>query len=176
MHRQRGFTFLWLIFALAVVATALAAIAQPVSLAVRRDREAELMFRGQEIANALARYWAATPGGAKQLPNSLEELLDDRRGSRPLHHLRRLYVDPFTGLPDWVLVTTEEGRISGIHSRSDALALRVVDMPAMSDGTPRPVSMRVFSFTPILPASAASAVEAVRSSPQRNGSPTTPSP
>ena len=168
--RQRGFTFLWLIFVLAVVAAGLAAIAQPVSLAVRRDREAELAFRGNEIARALTSYWAATPGSAKQLPTSLADLLEDRRGPRPLHHLRRIYADPFTGLADWVLVTTDDGRISAVHSRSDAPMLRVAALPLPPDGTTPTVSARVFSFAPVLPASAAA------SSPGLIGSASAPSP
>jgi type II secretory pathway pseudopilin PulG len=160
MRGQRGFTFLWLIFLLAVVAAGLAAIAQPLQLAVQREREAELMFRGDQIARALTSYWAATPGSARQLPTTLDDLLDDRRGPRPLHHLRRLYADPFTGRADWVPVTTDDGRISGVHSRSDAPALRVVDLPRSPDGAPVPVSARVFSYSPASPASAASAVDA----------------
>jgi type II secretory pathway pseudopilin PulG len=177
MRRQRGFTFLWLIFVLAVVAAGLAAIAQPASLAARRDREAELMFRGNEIAHALASYSAATPGEAKQLPTSLGDLLEDRRGPRVLRHLRRLYADPFTGAPDWVLVTTEDGRISAVHSRSDTPALRTVDLPAATDGLPPPVSARVFAFSPPPAASAAASSPAARASaPAPFGVPSAPSP
>ena len=176
MINQRGFTFLWLLFVLAVVAAGLAAIAQPVSVSVRRDREAELLFRGNEFARALTSYWAATPGSDKQLPGALADLLDDRRGPHPLHHLRRIYADPFTGHADWVLVTTEDGRISGIHSRSDLAALRTADLPAAADGTPPTVSARVFSYTPVLPASAAASADAASSSPNRVGSPPTLSP
>ena len=80
------------------------------------------MFRGNEIAHAITSYWAAAPGSDKQLPATLDELLDDRRGARALHHLRRLYDDPFTGHADWALILTDDGRISGVHSRSDVAA------------------------------------------------------
>ena len=153
---ERGFTFLWLIFVLAVVAAGLAAIAQPIHLSVQREREAELMFRGGEIGRGLASYRAASPASVAQAPATLEELLDDRRGPRPLRHLRRLYADPFTGQPDWVLVTTEDGRIAGVHSRSDVVALRSVDLPAPTDGPPPRVSARLFNAAPPPAASAAS--------------------
>jgi len=169
-RRERGFTFLWLIFVLAVVAAGLAAIAQPINLAVRRDREAELMFRGKAISRALSSYWAATPGDAKQLPLTLDDLVDDRRGVRLAHHLRRIYADPFTGQADWVLVTTEDGRISAVHSRSNVPALRVVDLPSQKDGQPAPVSTRVFSFAPVSQASAASAPETAASTPAATAS------
>ncbi len=175
MQRQRGFTYLWLIFALAAIAAGLAAIAQPMSLAVRREREAELMFRGDEIAHAITSYWRATPGSDKQLPATLDDLLEDRRGPRIARHLRRIYQDPFTGRPDWVLVLTDDGRISGVHSRSDAPALRTVDLPRQADEAPA-VSARVFSYSPVPAASqAASSPDAPASSGRPYSAPTPPS-
>jgi type II secretory pathway pseudopilin PulG len=153
---QRGFTFLWLIFVLAVVAAGLAAIAQPIHLAVQREREAELMFRGGEMSRALGSYRAASPASAAAAPATLEELLDDRRGPRPQRHLRRLYADPFTGKPDWVLVQNDDGRITGVHSRADVIALRSVDLPTPLDGPPPRVSARLFSAAVAPAASAAS--------------------
>jgi type II secretory pathway pseudopilin PulG len=153
---QRGFTFLWLIFVLAVVAAGLAAIAQPIHLAVQREREAELMFRGGEMSRALASYRAASPASAAQAPTTLEELLDDRRGPRPVRHLRHLYADPFTGKPDWVLMTDDDGRIIGVHSRSDVIALRSVDLPTQPEGPQPRVSARLFSAAASAAASAAS--------------------
>ena len=153
--RQRGFTYLWLLFILAAGAAGLAAIGQRASTAVQRDREAELMFRGHEMARALAAYWSATPGDAKSLPTSLQDLLDDRRGTLPVRHLRRVYADPFTGQPDWLLVTTDDGKISGIRSRADVPALRSIDLPKPKPGARALVSDRVFMAT-LAPAAAAS--------------------
>ena len=145
--RQRGFTYLWLLFVLAAGAAGLAGLGQRASAAVQRDREAELIFRGHEIARALSAYRAATPGTAKMLPVSLHDLLDDRRGPRPLRHLRRVYLDPFTGKTDWVLITVDDGRISGVRSRAPAVAMRVADLPPAAPGQPRLVSDRVFTYS-----------------------------
>jgi len=142
--RQRGFTYLWLLFILAASAAGLAAIGQRASIAVQRDRETELMFRGHEIAHALAAYRSATPGAAKSLPTSLQELLEDRRGTLPVRHLRRVYADPFTGQPDWVLVMTDDDRVAGVHSRASVVALRSIDLPKPKPGTRALVSDRVF--------------------------------
>ena len=134
--------------ALAVGAAGLAALGERASTAVQREREAELMFRGQQITAAIAAYRAATSGADSHLPVALPvalaDLLEDRRSQRPVHHLRQLYADPFTGQPDWILLTTEDGRIAGVRSRSDALALRVIDLPAPEPGQPARVSDRVF--------------------------------
>lgn len=159
--RQRGFTYLWLLFVLAAGAAGLAGLGQRASTAVQRDREAELLFRGQEIARAIAAYRTATPGAAKVLPASWQDLLDDRRGPRSLHHLRRLYLDPFTGQPDWVLITAKDGRISGVHSRARVVALRVADLPLPAPGQQWLVRDRLFTDSgaaePSRSASAASA-------------------
>ena len=142
--RHRGFTYLWLLFALAAGAAGLAALGERASMAVQREREAESMFRGQQIAAAIGAYRAASPGNTQQLPAALKDLLEDRRSERPLRHLRQLYSDPFTGQPDWDLLTTEDGRIAGLHSRSSALALRVLDLPMPEPGQRARVSDRLF--------------------------------
>lgn len=159
LRRQRGFTYLWLLLGLALGAAALAAVGERSAQAVHREREAELEFRGREIARALAAYWAATPGAGK-LPPSLEVLVEDRRGLTPRHHLRRLYSDPFTGLPDWVLVKNADGGIEGVHSRSEAWALRIVDMAPSPTQRRLRESDRLFRYddsgaTPPAPSSSA---------------------
>ena len=141
---QSGFTYLWLLFALAAGAAGLAALGERASMGVQREREAELMFRGHQIASAIATYRAASPNGTQQLPAALKDLLEDRRTERPMHHLRQLYSDPFTGQPDWVLVTSGDGRIAGVRSRSDTLALRVIDLPVPEPGQRARVSDRLF--------------------------------
>lgn len=171
MPNERGFTYLWLMFLLAITATGLAAIAQPIQLAAHREREAELMFRGQEFAKAIESYRSATPGAVKQLPMDLADLLEDRRGTRVLHHLRRLYADPFTGVPDWVLVRTQDGRISGVHSRAEAKAMRVVGLSTPEDGTALRVSAFVFEVSVDAPATPASAPASVAAHDRNDLSP-----
>ena len=125
----------------------MAGLGQRASAAVQRDREAELIFRGHEIARALSAYRAATPGTIKMLPASLQDLVDDRRGPRPLRHLRRVYLDPFNGKTDWVLVMADDGRISGVRSRASAVAMRVTDLPPVAPGQQHLVSDRVFIYS-----------------------------
>lgn len=111
------------------------------------------MFRGLEIARAISAYQAATPGDVKTLPESLQDLLDDRRSPKPAHHLRRLYLDPFTGKADWALLTTEDGRIAGVRSRARVVALRTLDLPTPKPGERALVSDRTFMVTQALAAS-----------------------
>jgi type II secretory pathway pseudopilin PulG len=155
-HPQRGFTYLWLLFVLAIGGATIAAIGERASTAVLRDREAELNFRGRAIAMAISSYWdagaSATEGPEKKLPSSLQDLLEDRRGLVPLRHLRQLYADPYTGLTDWVLVTPLEGTglsgIAGVRSRATAYAFKTADALTANSAVRWRVSDRVFKFSP----------------------------
>lgn len=99
-----GFTYLWLLFVLALGGAGLAVLGESERTRQQREREAELRFRGEAIAAALGRYAERTPLGHLPLPQRLDELLADRRFPTPQRHLRQLYADPFTGQADWELV------------------------------------------------------------------------
>lgn len=91
--------------------------------AVQRERERELLFIGNQFREAIASYVAATPGGVPQFPKTLSDLLEDKRFPNIRRHLRRVYADPMTGLPDWTLLM-EQGAIVGVASRSARLPLK----------------------------------------------------
>ena len=126
---KRGFSYLALLFFVAVTAAALAALGQAWRTAAERERERELEFRGNEIARAItsyARALNADPSAPLQYPASFDDLLNDRRGLKTRHHLRRAYLDPFTGKPDWVLVPepSHPQRFNAVHSNTAKVLLR----------------------------------------------------
>lgn len=121
---ERGFTYLVLLFVLAAAAAAVTVLAESAQAAAQREREAELLFRGQAIRKALLDWQRNTPPGQPAAPRTLEELLQDTRGSRPLHHLRQIYPCPFSGRPDWQLLRDERGGIVGVASRAPVPAQR----------------------------------------------------
>lgn len=125
---QRGYSYLAVLFLVALTAAGLAALGQAWSTAAQRERERELAFRGQEIADAIASYQRAGGVEPAPYPASLQDLLEDRRGPQVRRHLRRLYADPFTGEADWVLVPdpAQPQRFRAVHSRSDAALLRAM--------------------------------------------------
>jgi type II secretory pathway pseudopilin PulG len=139
----RGFTYILLLFVLAIGGAALAALGEQWLHLAQRERETELLFRGAQIQQALASFRDATPravpgasysASAAQArpanaPLALQDLLVDARSDPPRYHLRRLYADPFTQKADWHLVLDDSGRIRGVASLSRQLALRRPDLP-----------------------------------------------
>ena len=96
---------------------------------MQRERETELLFRGQQIQQAIESYAAVRP--QRSWPPTLEALLEDRRNDPPRHHLRRLYADPFTGFADWRLLRSADGGITGVASRSERPAMRREGVPVV---------------------------------------------
>lgn len=91
---------------------------------VQREKEAELLFIGDQIQAAIGQYYEQTPGGEKQYPAKLEELLLDTRFPNLKRHLRKIYTDPMTGSRNWGLIPSAEGGIQGVFSTSSLPPLK----------------------------------------------------
>jgi len=70
---------------------------------LRRDREAEMIFRAQEITRAIAKFRKAH----SRLPNKLEELMEP--GPQGQYFLRRQYEDPLVPDGQWGLLFAAPG-------------------------------------------------------------------
>jgi type II secretory pathway pseudopilin PulG len=105
------------LFAIAFATVALAGAGELASTAAKREREAELLFAGDQIAQAIAAYRAASPG-APRYPANLADLVRDPRHPQVRRHLRRIHLDPMTGRADWGVVRAPDGGIAGVYSRS----------------------------------------------------------
>ncbi|MFT3735755.1 MAG: type II secretion system protein [Rhodocyclaceae bacterium] len=120
--------YLLLIFALATLGFLLAELGRSWTLNAQRAKETELLFIGQQFAQALSSYKARTPQGTPEAPQRLEELLEDRRFPFIVRHLREVPRDPMTGLRDWGLAL-QDGRIVAVHSLSERSPLRQGVLP-----------------------------------------------
>jgi type II secretory pathway pseudopilin PulG len=119
-----GFTYLSLMMAVLVMGVALAGLGEGWRAAGQREKEAQLLFAGHQMRNALIQYYLHSPQAAVRHPASLQELLEDRRLSGMRRYLRRIEVDPLTGKAEWGLVRDAQGRIYGVHSLSGARPLK----------------------------------------------------
>ena len=146
IRRQRGFTYLGALFAVVLVGILLARAGEVWHTALTREREAELLFIGRQYADAIAAYYAATPGEAKQWPRTLEDLLEDRRGPQLKRHLRRLYRDPFTNRQTWGLIESG-GFILGVYSLREGRPFKQAGFAEAEAGFANAKSYRDWRFT-----------------------------
>ena len=114
---QAGFSLLGLLFVVAGLGIAMAAVGTIWHTASKREKEAELLFVGNQFRQAIESFWNRSPGN-KRLPRDLEELVTDPRFPNAVRHLRRIYRDPVTGKSEWGLVKQPDGGIAGVHSLS----------------------------------------------------------
>lgn len=121
---QRGHALAVVLFLAFVTAVLVAALARLWYLDQQRDKERELLWIGRQFTLALGRYAATTPQGHLPRPQTLEDLLSDKRIDPPQRHLRRLYLDPMTQSTDWAVVRAADGTIAAVHSKSAARPLK----------------------------------------------------
>jgi type II secretory pathway pseudopilin PulG len=130
---ESGFTYLGVLFFIAIMSAALAAVADVWSTHSKREKEAELLFIGNQFRDAIKSYARNTPGAA-QLPKTLDELIEDKRFPNLRRHLRRIYVDPMTRKAEWGLVQVPGGGIVGVYSLSEDRPLKTAGFSAAAAG------------------------------------------
>jgi type II secretory pathway pseudopilin PulG len=123
--RERGFTYVALLIAVALAAAVLGVVGSLWSTDAKREREVELLFVGDQFRRAIGSYYEQAPAGQPhRFPARLEDLVQDRRWPTVRRHLRKIYLDPITGTRDWGLVRAADNTIIGVHSTSDAVPLK----------------------------------------------------
>ncbi|MES2356529.1 MAG: type II secretion system protein [Pseudomonadota bacterium] len=124
MRKDAGFTYLALLFFVALMGIVLATTGMLWSTAQQREKERDLLFIGNEYRKAIASYYERTPGTVKRYPDNFNDLLKDNRQLTTTRHLRRLYIDPMTSTPQWGAVRAPEGGIRGVYSLSTDAPLK----------------------------------------------------
>ena len=114
-QNERGFTYLWVLVAIAVLGIGLLAVSEVWVTSARRQKLVELEWIGAQFTQAIGSYYQSTPGAAKAYPLTLQDLLEDRRYVTMRRHLRTVYANPFTGKQDWEQVVAADGRIRGVR-------------------------------------------------------------
>jgi type II secretory pathway pseudopilin PulG len=122
VRRAQGFTYLTVLFMVAIMAGGLALVGEVWSTSNAREREVELLHVGNEYRKAIERYYLLGP--QRQYPKSLADLLKDPRQPGTVRYLRKLYPDPITGKEEWGLVKSADGGFAGVYSLSEASPLK----------------------------------------------------
>ena len=151
--RARGFTYVGLLLLVAMSSAALAAAGSLWSIDARREKEADLLFIGEQFTDAIAAFRERTPAGQMQrFPRSLDELVEDKRWPTTRRHLRQIYVDPMTASREWGLVKDPAGGILGVHSLSNATPLKRGGFPPEREDFAVAANYQEWRFVYVAPA------------------------
>jgi type II secretory pathway pseudopilin PulG len=121
-RQSAGYALVMALLLLVLASLAVTLAVQKAQTEAQREREAELLFVGNQFRQAIRAY-ALAPGLPAQYPETLEDLLVDKRWPVTRRYLRRIFPDPMTGRADWEL-DKAQGRIVGVHSASGRAPLR----------------------------------------------------
>lgn len=115
---QGGFTYFGLLAMILIMGIVLASAGEVWHLSMKREKEQELLFVGNQFRQAIGSYYEHSPPQSQRYPARLEDLLKDPRYPSVQRYLRRIYADPINGKMEWGLVKGPDGGILGIHSLS----------------------------------------------------------
>ena len=119
--RCSGFTYLTILFVVAIMGVGLALVGEVWHTSNAREKEAELLHIGNEYRKAIERYYLSGP---RLFPRNLSDLIQDPRQPGVVRHLRKLYPDPITGKDEWGLVKSPDGGFAGVYSLSEEAPLK----------------------------------------------------
>lgn len=109
---ERGFMLLALMLLVTLMLIGLALEAPSIAQQIKRDKEEELIHRGNEYKNAIKKYFRKFG----QYPASLDQLVSTNN----MRFLRRRYKDPFTGKDDWRILHPGEVQINAVNGGTAA--------------------------------------------------------
>ena len=113
---ERGVTYLMVMAAIVLMGVSMTVVGKQWSVTVKRDKEAELQFRGTRIKNAIEAYAADYQVRKATRPNIYPLMLEQLTQKNPKRYLPVVYKDPITGRDfELIKVGTE---IQGVKSRS----------------------------------------------------------
>ena len=119
-RKEKGFTLVGALILAALMGLSVVAYGELASHAAQREKEVELLFRGNAYRQAIAGYYKKE----QRYPKALAELVEDKRYPTPARHLRKLYPDPITGQTEWGTMEAPGGGIMGVYSKSEAAPIK----------------------------------------------------
>jgi hypothetical protein len=145
IHRSRGYSYTWAMFAVLAMGVYLAQVGPMWRTVSQRSREAEALREGNEIRRAIREYVQAASGLGNPYPMSLGDLVQDRRASHVRRFLRKAYDDPLTG-KEWEYIRGPEGILIGVRSTAEGRPLKQGGFPNEYDGFAGAESYRDWQF------------------------------
>ena len=113
---QAGVTYLFAMMLVVFMSISLMGVTQQWSVIMKRDREAELLFRGTRIKESIERFVADYEVQKATRPNRWPRTLEELTKKSPKRYLQAVYTDPITG-GDFDLIKVGE-ELHGVRSTS----------------------------------------------------------
>lgn len=118
IHSQRGAIYIWILLSLIFLSLGIGQWSINYATLKQREKEQELLRVGLIYRNAIYQYYDNSPGGLKEFPEKLEDLLKDPRSLEVRRYLRKIENDPMTS-KSFIIVRDDSGKIIGVHSSSE---------------------------------------------------------
>jgi type II secretory pathway pseudopilin PulG len=131
LSNNRGYTYLFVLLAVMLMGIMQGIVGQSWKGIMQREREAELLFRGMQIQDAIARWHQPKPDVQQHVAtplNDLKDLLQDPRTPAKVRYLRKLYRDPITN-QDWTVIREPVRGIVGVASSSKDAVIKKDNFP-----------------------------------------------
>jgi len=147
-RNEAGFTYVGLVFFVAMLGLVGAATLKVDALLRRAAAEQDLLEIGAEFSEALRSYAAATPRGYPPVPPTLQDLLKDPRFPGTRRHLRKIFVDPVTGKSEWGIVYQgDKVGVLAVYSLSQAQPLKLANFDARFQNFENKEHLSEWTFT-----------------------------
>ncbi len=129
LYCTMGFAYIGALVLVVVSGIALTTASAYWSTIVKREKEEELLFRGDRIRRAIQLYYDNSPNGRFAYPERLQDLLKDPRFIGVKRYIRKIYKDPMTHEGEWELILDNKGHIKGVYSKSKDKPLKTGGFP-----------------------------------------------
>lgn len=103
LDSESGYLLLFVLFLAALLLIALAVAAPRIATSIQRDKEIELVHRGEQYRRAIKLYYRKFG----TYPTSIDQLVNTNN----IRFLRKRYTDPITGKDDWRLIHLGQAKV-----------------------------------------------------------------
>lgn len=111
---EEGFILIAVLFLVALLLIGLAVAAPRMARSIQRDKEIELVHRGEQYRRAIQLYYRKFG----TYPTSIDQLLNTNN----IRFLRKRYTDPITGKDDWRLIHLGQAKVPPLGFFGEPLA------------------------------------------------------
>lgn len=126
LEKNSGFTLVSVLCMIVVMSIAMMGASKYWQTTVKRENEKELIFRGDQIRQAIKSYYHSSKDERNpSYPQNFQALLKDPRSLAVKRHLRKPYKDPMTENGEWGVVLDKGGKLKGIFSKSKKKPLKI---------------------------------------------------